>query len=74
MFGKNPFAGQTNRQIGAGLVFLTAIYVSWLTLSFFDTNRQLWFMWVIRGAVSLFLIYSWQQGLKQIRLRKQGRG
>lgn len=74
MFGKNPFAGQTDRQIRAGLIFLTAIYVSWLTLSFFDAHRHVWFMWVIRGVISAFLIYSWQQGLKQIRQRKQGRG
>jgi hypothetical protein len=69
---KNPFEKQTNRQIRVGLIFTTLVYLSWLALSFSASDRQFWFTWVIRGGISLFLAYSWHQGLQEMKRRKRG--
>jgi len=74
MPGKNPYEGQTVRQIQVGLIFTTLVYLSWLTLSFSAADRQYWFTWVIRGVITLFLAYSWQQGLQEMKRRKRNQG
>jgi membrane protein implicated in regulation of membrane protease activity len=71
MFKRNPYEEKSDRQIRVGLIFTTLVYAAWLALSFSTPDGQFWFAWVIRGGVSLFLIYSWHQGLQEMKRRKR---
>jgi hypothetical protein len=71
MFSKNPFERQSDRQIRVSLIFTTVVYLAWMVMSFSAMDQQFWFTWAIRGGISLFLIYSWQQGLQEMKRRKR---
>jgi hypothetical protein len=71
MSWKNPFASLTTRQIQMSLGFTTAVCVTWLVLSFSWSGQIHWPTWAARSGVALFLAYSWLQGVREIKRRKE---
>jgi cell division protein FtsW (lipid II flippase) len=68
---KNPFEKQTDRSIRQGLFFGSFIYISWFVLTFCDKDRQSWFVWMMRGGVTLLFLYCWCESLREMKRRRK---
>ena len=70
--GKNPLAGESDREIRLGLFVVTVVYMVWMVMSFTEAGQSPVYVWVIRVVLSLFFIYSWYAGVREICRRKRG--
>jgi len=71
--GRHPFEKQSDRELRFGLVFGAVVYFAWLAMSFSFADRQLWFVWLIRAAISMFFVGSWYEGRRELKRRKRNR-